>query len=29
MKVRRSMGAALAPMADDLLADADTAGRLD
>ena len=29
MKVRRAMGAALAPMADDLLADADTAGRLD
>ncbi|MFQ9052760.1 MAG: hypothetical protein ACLR5H_05960 [Oscillospiraceae bacterium] len=29
MKVRRSMGAALAPMADDLMADADTAGRLD
>ena len=29
MKVRRAMGAALAPLADDLLADADTAGRLD
>jgi len=29
MKVRRTMGAALAPLADDLLADADTAGRLD
>ena len=29
MHVRRAMGAALAPMVDDLLADADTAGRLD
>ena len=29
MKVRRAMGAALAPLADDLMADADTAGRLD
>lgn len=29
MKVRKAMGAALAPMVDDLLADADTAGRLD
>ena len=29
MKVRRAMGAALAPMVPDLLADADTAGRLD
>ncbi|MBE6989621.1 MAG: hypothetical protein E7426_02610 [Ruminococcaceae bacterium] len=29
MKVRRAMGAALAPMVDDLLSDADTAGRLD
>ena len=29
MKVRAAMGAALAPMVDDLLADADTAGRLD
>ena len=29
MKVRRAMGAALAPMVDNLLADADTAGRLD
>ena len=27
MKVRRAMGAALAPLADDLMADADTAGR--
>ncbi len=29
MKIRKAMGAALAPMADDLLADADTVGRLD
>lgn len=29
MKVRKAMGAALAPMVDDLLADADSAGRLD
>lgn len=29
MKVRKAMGAALAPMVDDLLSDADTAGRLD
>lgn len=29
MKVRKAMGAALAPMVDDLLCDADTAGRLD
>ena len=29
MKVRRAMGAALAPMVDDLLADAETIGRLD
>ena len=29
MKVRKAMGAALAPMVGDLLADADTAGRLD
>lgn len=29
MKVRKAMGAALAPMVDDLLTDADTAGRLD
>ena len=29
MKVRRAMGAALAPMVDDLLSDAETAGRLD
>lgn len=29
MKVRKTMGAALAPMVDDLLSDADTAGRLD
>ena len=29
MKVRRAMGAALAPLVPDLLADADTAGRLD
>ena len=29
MKVRRAMGAALAPMVPDLLADADTVGRLD
>ena len=28
-KVRKAMGAALAPMVDDLLSDADTAGRLD
>lgn len=29
MKVRKAMGAQLAPLADDLLADADTVGRLD
>ena len=29
MRVRRAMGAALAPMVDDLLADAETSGRLD
>ena len=29
MKVRKTMGAALAPMVEDLLSDADTAGRLD
>ena len=29
MKVRKAMGAALAPMVDNLLSDADTAGRLD
>ena len=29
MKIRKAMGARLAPMADDLLADADTVGRLD
>jgi len=29
MKVRRAMGAALAPLVDDLLSDADTLGRLD
>ena len=29
MKVRKAMGVALAPMVDDLLSDADTAGRLD